>query len=52
MINCVSISKAEPLAIDKKYKNSMSLFLLASSAILDAIETLALRNCETKPNFS
>src|SRR6478735_657968 len=48
----VSISLSEPKAILKKFINSFFDFLPAPSAILVGIETAALLNCETNPNFS
>lgn len=42
IMSCVSTSNNEPIAISNKRLNSISLFLLHPSAILDGTETAAL----------
>ena len=48
----VSSSLSEPIAKLKKFKNSFLDFLPAPSAMLEGIETAALRICEVSPYFS
>ena len=52
MIIWVSISTADALAINKYCNNSLSLFLADPSAILEGIETAALRSWFVRPKIS
>jgi len=51
MIICVSSSKEEPSEISMNLLNSISLFRLVPSAILEGIDTAALHICDFNPNF-
>ena len=52
MINLVSYSNNEPVAISRKRLNSISLFLLQPSAMFEGIETAARVIWLFKPYFS
>ena len=52
MINCVSSSAKEPIAMDRNCENSLGDFLEAPSAMLEGMETADLLICEVNPYIS
>ena len=52
IVSCVSSSEPEPNDIYKKRQKSLSVPRRDPSAMLEGIDTAALRSCVVQPNFS